>query len=197
MLNGLTIQLRDMQLDDLSAYRHWQQPGRAWQALDGPYYQRPSPEEIDKQIERVRERILAANWPEPRTRLVIANRQSNELLGMVSRYWISEETRWAALGILIYDAANWRKGIGYEALGLWADYLFTEFHDSVRLDLRTWSGNNGMMGLARKLGFCEEARFRRARIVEGAYFDGLGFGILRDEWAAQFAGGFLASMEKV
>ncbi len=113
---------------------------------------------------------------------------------MVSRYWISEETDWAAVGIVIYDAASWRTGIGYEALGLWSDYLLANCSEWVRLDLRTWSGNHAMIGLAQKLGYREEARFRQARIVDGAYYDGLGFGILRQEWVAQFPNGFAASL---
>ncbi len=124
---------------------------------------------------------------------MIANRQSDKIIGSVSRYWISQETNWSAVGIVIFDSASWGKGIGYEALGLWSDYLFTQFPDWVRLDLRTWSGNQGMIRLALKLGYSEEARFRKARLVDGAYFDGLGFGILRDEWQAQFSGGFAAS----
>jgi len=40
----------------------------------------------------------------------------------------------------------------------------------------------GMIKLARKLGFQQEACFRKARIVDGKYYDGLGFGILREEW---------------
>jgi len=48
--------------------------------------------------------------------------------------------------------------------------------------LRTWSGNEGMMELAAKMGFKEEARFRKARIVKGQYYDSIGFGLLRDEW---------------
>jgi RimJ/RimL family protein N-acetyltransferase len=63
-----------------------------------------------------------------------------------------------------------------------------------RLDLRTWSGNHGMMALARKLGFIEEARFRKARIVDGAYHDGLGYGIRREEWATRYPDGFAASL---
>jgi RimJ/RimL family protein N-acetyltransferase len=61
----------------------------------------------------------------------------------------------------------------------------------VRLDLRTWSGNHGMMRLAEKLGYQQEARFRQARIVEGRYYDGLGYGILRAEWETQHPKGFI------
>ena len=60
----------------------------------------------------------------------------------------------------------------------------------VRLDFRTWSGNHGMQAIGRRLGFREEARFRMARIVDGDYHDGLGFGVLRTEWEARYPDGF-------
>ena len=65
---------------------------------------------------------------------------------------------------------------------IWCQYLFTNFTEIVRLDLRTWSGNVGMMKLAEKLGFILEARFRKARIVNGKFYDSIGYGILRTEW---------------
>jgi putative hydrolase of HD superfamily len=67
-------------------------------------------------------------------------------------------------------------------LRLWCDHLFATVPEFARLDLRTWSGNERMIKLARKLGFREEARFRDARIVKGETYDALAFGILREEW---------------
>ena len=92
--------------------------------------------------------------------------------------------------MVIYNPNQWGKGRGYEALGLWSDYLFQVVPDIVRLDLRTWSGNAGMMRLAEKLGYHLEARFRDARVVNGEHFDGLGYGILRAEWASGYPVGF-------
>ena len=63
-----------------------------------------------------------------------------------------------------------------------------------RLDLRTWSGNTGMVALAHKLGFTQEARFRQARAFDGKVFDGLGFGVLRSEWEENHPRGFVASL---
>ena len=51
-----------------------------------------------------------------------------------------------------------------------------------------------MMRLAQKLGYREEARFRNARIVDGHYYDGMGYGILREEWAARYPQGFAATL---
>lgn len=104
------------------------------------------------------------------------------MIGQVSRYWLSEETHWLAVGIVIYDPNLWSKGYGAEALGLWMNYLFETIPELVRLDLQTWSGNLGMMRLASKLGYQLEGRFRKARMVSGVYYDGLGYGILREEW---------------
>ncbi len=50
------------------------------------------------------------------------------------------------------------------------------------------------MRLGEKLGYTLEARFRKARIVEGAYYDGLGYGIVREEWRRRYPGGFAAHL---
>jgi len=193
IIEGPNIRLRDITENDLAAYRYWQQPGHSWQALDGPYYPKATPDEVEKLIDALKKFVEADDWSEVRGRLMIADQRTNTLLGSVSRYWISQETNWAALGIILFDPTSWRKGLGYEAFGLWMDYLFTHYPEWVRLDLRTWSGNHGMIHLAQKLGYQQEACFRKARIVEGDYYDGLGFGILRDEWNSRFPDGFAAS----
>ncbi|MEM7798906.1 MAG: GNAT family protein [Chloroflexota bacterium] len=185
-IKGIQIRLRDMQLSDLVLYQRWQQPGHLWQALDGPYYPKATPKEVDSLIEKIRGRIKANSWPSPRSRMVIASQESDELIGMVTRYWISQETKWSAVGIVIFNPDDWGKGIGYEALSLWCRYLFEQYPDWVRIDLRTWSGNIGMCKLALKLGFKEEARFRNARIVNGEYYDGMGYGILRKEFENRY-----------
>lgn len=176
------VRLRPLRLDDLPVYRSWSAPGAAWQALDGPYYP-VSADDLERQIVKMTSWIEAGHEPDPLRRLAIADPGTDALLGTVSRYWISQETLWPAAGITLYDPGTWGRGIGADALRLWVDMLFREQPEIVRLDLRTWSGNTRMMGLATKLGFQLEACFRRARIVDGVYYDGLGYGILREEWA--------------
>ncbi|MDJ0974955.1 MAG: GNAT family protein [Planctomycetota bacterium] len=194
--SGPRLCLRDMALHDLDAWRHWMQPGRRWRELDGPYYQQDvTAPSIDDAIEKHRARITADEpLPPVRERALIADAGDDSALGHVSRYWISRETNWAALGVVLYDDERWGQGLGFEALGLWTDYQFEHEPSFVRLGLRTWSGNTGMMRLATKLGFQQEACFRKARIVEGAYYDSLGYGVLREEWTARFPNGFAASL---
>ncbi|KAA3645083.1 MAG: N-acetyltransferase [Chloroflexi bacterium] len=194
-LAGRILTLRDIMKSDLQALGDWLHPEQEWHKTDGPYYPRSSEEEIAKKINNWEQAIIENSWPDLRQRLVVVDSHEDEVIGMVSRYWISEETNWTAIGISIFDPKNWGKGYGYEALGLWCQYLFDNEPKFVRLDLRTWSGNIGMMKVAKNLGFTKEAVFRMARIVEGQYYDGVGYGILRKEWEERYPGSFSASLQ--
>jgi len=193
-IKGEKLNLRDMKLSDLDSFKDWMHPRHEWHKTDGPYYPRSTEKEIDERIGKLEQLISEKNLPDLRQRLVVVDASSDKLMGMVSRYWISIETNWTAIGISIYDPENWGKGYGYEALGLWCQYLFENEPKFVRLDFRTWSGNIGMMKLGKNLGFTKEAVFRMARIVEGEYYDGLGYGILRTEWEERYPGSFSDSL---
>lgn len=181
IIEGKKIKLRDWILADVEKFREWQKPGQRWQELDGPYY-RSNVDESAQLAAKLQTQIENGDFPNPRARLVIADIHTNALIGTVSSYWESKETNWLCIGITIYDSSRWGQGIGAEAMGLWIDYLFASHPEIVRLDMRTWSGNEGLIRLAKKLGFTQEACFRKARIVDGKHYDGLGFGILREEW---------------
>ncbi|MCA9919072.1 MAG: GNAT family N-acetyltransferase [Anaerolineales bacterium] len=194
-IEGARLILRDWQPTDLDTFAHWQQPGHRWQELDGPYYPKAKAEDIPGMVDKIRGWMATNGWPLPRTRLNIVDKATNQMLGQVNRYWESQETNWLSIGIVIYDPANWGQGLGFEALGLWCDYLWQAMPELVRLGLGTWSGNTGMMALAEKLGFQEEARRRMARIVKGNYFDSMGYGVLRTEWQQRYPQGFLSHLE--
>lgn len=193
-LEGTSIRLRDWQIEDLEPYAYWLRPGHRWQELDAPYFQDGDEDAIPGMVEHKRSQIEATKRT-PRYGLVIADAPTDQLLGAVNWYWQSQETNWLSIGIVIYEPANWGRGIGYQAIGLWSDYLLASMPELVRLDLRTWSGNAGMMALASKLGFVEEARFRKARIVGGLHYDALGYGVLRDEWSGRYPRGFAAQLK--
>ena len=178
-----SIILRDWELKDLAAYRFWQVGEKhLWKQYDGPYYAKMTQKELDINIEKRQKIIKSKTWQTTRTSLVIADKSTDKFLGTVSWYWESKETFWKSIGLVIYDDKKWGKGLGFEALYLWVDYLFEADKQIVRLDLRTWGGHFGMIKLAEKLGFREEARFRKARIVANEYHDSIGMGILREEW---------------
>jgi RimJ/RimL family protein N-acetyltransferase len=180
-VEGARVRLRPLRVPDLAVFRAWQRPDAAWKAMDGPYYPLPTEEELDQLVIKNRAWIERGHQPDPFRRFTIADRATDEMIGSVSRGWISQETNWPEIGITLFDPAHWGQGRGFEAMTMWVDLLFREHPEIVRLDMRTWSGNTRMMRLAGKLGFQLEATFRKARLVDGKYYDGLGYGLLREE----------------
>ena len=177
----MNIVLRKISSIDLTEYTFWLQPIHEYHHLNGPYFKKPSIEEIEQKISEIQlEFELGNDDPLPNKKLI--SNHYNEILGEVSWYWKSKETNWMEIGIIIFDKENWGKGIGKKALSLWIDQLFESRQEIVRLGVTTWSGNQGMIGLAEKLGMKEEARYRKARIVDGKYYDSVSYGILREEW---------------
>ena len=191
-IRGCRIRLRDWTLEDLPAYQRWLQPDQEWYRHDGPWWGPPKVETIAAWIKKKRKAILDEDWLVPRKQVVIADLATDRFIGTTHWNWKLKETRWRNVGIEIYDPRNRGKGLGFEALGLWIDHLFDALPEIVRLGIGTWSGNVRMVGLTRKLGFLEEARYRKAVIVEGEYYDGVGYGVLRKEWKDRYPNGFAA-----
>ena len=182
IMKGEKILLRDWKESDFDLYRYYRRPEHKWHKYDGPYYPRQSDEKIQYYLNKVKEKIKLDDFEYPRQKLVLADIQTDKLIGLVNAYWESKETNWLNMGIGIYDDSLWGQGLGLETMTLWMNYLFEGYHEIVRLGFMTWSGNKGMIRLGQKLGMKEEARFRKARIVDGEYYDSLGYGILREEW---------------
>jgi RimJ/RimL family protein N-acetyltransferase len=130
---GRTVVLRDWRAEDLPALREWLRPHQEWHRWDGPYYPPPTDAEVDGICADLAARIAAADWPSPRTRVVIADAADDRLLGSIAWYWESKETDWRRIGVVLYDPASWSGGRGTEAVALWTTYLF-ETTDIVRLD---------------------------------------------------------------
>ncbi len=170
--------IREWESQDFGVYKSWHDGDFPWIAYNGPYYPRKSLQDIDQEIIQLR----MSTKDKVRSRMVITDVASQKLIGTVSWYWQSEETQWMSVGIAIYNDKCWGRGLGAEALRQWCTLLFDRYEEIVRLDLRTWSGNTGMMKLAEKIGFTLEARFRNARVVDDKYYDSLGYGVLRSEW---------------
>jgi RimJ/RimL family protein N-acetyltransferase len=177
----LQIILRDLNKADIDEYFFMKHPDQKHYDFNGPYFRKPSVEEIQTLIDSLRKKINANDFPIMKNRRLISNEQK-ELLGEVNWYWKSKETNWMEIGVIIFEEQNWGKGIGFQALRKWIDLLFADFPEIVRIGLSTWSGNIGMIKLSQKLGMIEEACYRKARIVNDTYYDSISYGILKEEW---------------
>jgi putative hydrolase of HD superfamily len=176
-----TIKLRKIILKDVETLRKLTHPSKEFHKYDGPYYGVDSEEEHNKKFDKLTQMLEDSKNVSARRHLIVES-TTDKILGSVSWYWKSEETNWLEVGIDVFDESDWGKGIGYTALNLWINQIFAEKSEIVRIGLSTWSGNIGMMKLAEKLGLKQEACYRKARIVDGKYYDSVSYGILRDEW---------------
>ena len=176
------IHLRKIENGDLERYKYWQLPMHKYHDFNGPYFKKLNEEEVDKEMNRISEEIRKGNNDPIPNKKIISN-ENRDLIGEVNWYWKSKETNWLEVGIVIFNEKNWGKGIGKQALKLWIKEIFDSKKEIIRIGLTTWSGNHGMMNLAEKLKMKREAVYRKARIVNGKYFDSVSYGLLREEWA--------------
>ena len=177
----MMIRLRKIKEQDLETYGYWKDPIHQYHQLNGPYFKKASEEEIEIEIQHLKKEFARGN-EDPLPRIRVITDSGNELIGEVSWYWKSEETYWLEVGVVIFNPECWKKGIGYQALTLWIEEVFRKRKEIVRLGLTTWSGNAGMMKLAEKIGMKKEAVYRKARMLNGHYYDSVSYGILREEW---------------
>jgi RimJ/RimL family protein N-acetyltransferase len=196
-LTGWRLVLRDPVASDLDGLRYWLEPDHRWQELDGPASDLPDPAERELILRARRQIVAATNQPVPRRLLSIAAVENDELLGQVTWEVVrGERTTTPGLNIVIYNPDLWGYGLGYEALGLWIDYLFGADLSLPSLELRTWNRNQGMVRLAHKLGFDEVTPQRRRRGfgILSRRPEGMGFVLLRESWGERFPNGFAASL---
>ncbi|AKG34518.1 GNAT family N-acetyltransferase [Paenibacillus durus] len=179
-LAGKKVVLRDITEADIPKlyYHYFKSPDREHLNWNDPY-QPLEPITYEHFLEQHRTALETVTTDKTRSCLIIEI--GGEVKGKVGRYWVSEVTNWFEIGIVIYDSSYWSGGYGTEAFQMWMDYLFTNL-DTVRLGIGTWSGNERMMRLAARCGMVKEARVRKARIVQGQYYDAIKMGILREEW---------------
>jgi RimJ/RimL family protein N-acetyltransferase len=108
----------------------------------------------------------------------------DKLIGFVVLGDIKWPNQTALLGIGIGDPAYWGKGYGSDALRLILAYAFRELN-LYRVGLNVIGYNTRAIRAYEKAGFVLEGRLRGVIHRDGQRYDGLCYGILRDEWAAR------------
>ncbi len=129
----MKITLRNLQLSDLEKYEKLKHPSQKFHNFNGPYFRKQTELELSKQInfyknilEKNENTIVLEN------KKIIANSETNEIIGEVNWYWKSKETNWLEVGIVIFNQNYWGKSLGYKALKLWIKEIFIKFPQLVR-----------------------------------------------------------------
>lgn len=181
-MRNIRIRLEKFSEAHLDQYKYWNHPSREFHKYNGPYYKKQSEDELNALVEKWRSEFQQGDSKVLQRWNAIVDAENDDLIGIVTWYWKSEETNWMEIGIVVFNENYWGHGIGYKALKVWITGIFNSNPDLARIGLSTWSGNERMVKLSRKLGMQEEARYRKARIVDDEYYDSVSYGILREEW---------------
>lgn len=106
----------------------------------------------------------------------------DEIIGLVTAHWEDGDLKqWLEVGIVLYKAESWGKGIGSAALTQWLNYLFGQFDYLPHIGFTTWSGNLGMQKTGEKAQMQKEGVIRQVRYWQGRYYDSVKYGILKHE----------------
>ncbi|MBR0200273.1 MAG: GNAT family N-acetyltransferase [Oscillospiraceae bacterium] len=178
------VVLRDYLPSDVEDEVRWTNIDTAWFYADTPWM---TMEPVDPDELRADMMEIMSNMLEDAIRWRFEIEVDGRHIGMVSSYYLDENyepTPWEsidqrrnaeenhsirALGIEICEMDCWGKGIGTKTLTALMDYYRSLGEH--RFLLETWSGNDRMLGCAKKLGFTEAKRTKAAYVVNGKEYD--------------------------
>jgi len=99
---GTLVSLREWEVEDGPRFLEFHTDHQRWKDLNGPYYPKLTVEEVRGMLPRMAD--CKDGIPEA---LVIEEVETGEFIGLVNWYWVSKETNWPAVGIVIYDERKW------------------------------------------------------------------------------------------
>ncbi len=180
------IILRDYRASDIEDDVRWNTVETTWALWDAPwemeeelasYDEAKHREKLQKHLEKIRD---GHRWG------FEADTADGIHIGGVSAYCIDEDFNWRemvpkdewksarwAVGIEVCESSFWSGGWGTQMLTAFVKYCIQDGYTD--LYTQTWSGNERMIGLAKKLGFYECCREKGIREVRGGIYDGLTF----------------------
>ncbi|MGC8864925.1 MAG: GNAT family N-acetyltransferase [Bacteroidales bacterium] len=106
--------------------------------------------------------------------------RKGETMGEILLHNIKWLNRKAMLTVFIWPPFQ-GQGIGRTASEILLDFSFRVMN-LVRIEAEVVQGNEASLRLIRSLGFVEEGRLRKAKYIEGQYYDIFVFGLLKEEW---------------
>lgn len=153
--------------------------GGDWKQWDAPYFAPMNPDQVEPYCAK----LATDPWQRDADTGVPSNlclQVHGKTVGDIGWHWEHYPAGWRRIGIVLYGGKDWGRGLGTCFVGAWTEWLL-KMPDTYRIDLATWSGNERMLRAARRAGYVEEARLRRARIVGGLRYDSIIMGRLKHD----------------
>ncbi len=117
----------------------------------------------------------------PEANFVIVDLENDTMVGTVSLEKIDRINSRAELGIFIGNIEYRGKGYGAEAINLLLDFGFN-YMNLNSIELTVLECNERAKACYKKCGFKEMGRKRKAKFINGKYYDTLVMDILREEF---------------
>ncbi len=171
--------LRDIQEEDIDDYMLWYTDITEWQDWDAPWEKETSTEEelrsrFKKYLQRVKN--LDAYIIRSRFEICINDEQKTHIGWVIyynidASYKYTKENGLCTIGIDIPHLKYRKHGYGTSALLTYIDYLKSNHIEDIFT--QTWSGNQAMIRLSKKIGFIECNRLKDYRTVNGKTYDAI------------------------
>lgn len=138
-------------------------------------------EEMYQFIERSAHQIeLRDTWYQ----LVLIHKENNQLIGDIGIHFLADSEQ-CELGYTLNPTAQ-GKGLAHEAASAVINFLFMQLNKH-RLIASTDPTNKASISLLRKLGFRQEAHFRKALFLFNEWKDDLVFALLKEEYSKRMS----------
>lgn len=163
-LEGKLVRLRPIQKDDLDKSLVWKNDPIIRENILG--YSFP----ITKEMEMKWYESLSNNRDKSIILFGIEAIDRSTLIGFIHLKDIDWISRVGQFGITIGDSKYWRKGIGFESMEIFHNYIFLNLNLR-KVCLQVVSYNESALNLYRKFGFIEEGCLSKHIFIRGDYFD--------------------------
>jgi RimJ/RimL family protein N-acetyltransferase len=176
MIAGKHVALRALEREDLKLMHKWLNDEEIMQWARSKPDNTASMESVEKEFEQ----DLKGENPHRRTFMVIEKKSGKPVGWALIRWWRAFSTT-ADLGLVIAEKRLRGKGFGTEATSLLVDVAFSQ-HNMHKAELFTRADNKAAIRAVTKCGFKLEGRHRDEVYFNGKYWDGLTFGLIRNEY---------------
>ena len=176
MITGKQVVLRGLEHEDLKLMHKWLNDEEVMEWARSKPDNTASMESVEKDFEQ----DVKGENPHRRTFIVVEKKTGKtRRVGDDSVVATFQHDR--RFGFGDRRETSQRKGLGTETTRLLVDLAFNQ-HNMHKAELFTRADNKAALRAVTKCGFKEEGRHRDEVYFNGKYYDGISFGLLRDEY---------------
>jgi len=166
MLEGININLRVMEEEDIILFHEWNN------RIDFGVYtkvRQNSKEELEKRLKEISDDM----------KFFIIEKKDGTKIGFIN-YFVNKLYNFIEIGFLLIPFER-KKGYCTEAVKILVDFLFLS-KDIVRIQAGTDKKNLASQRVLENAGFTKEGIMRKMIFIRGNWTDSVIYSILRDEW---------------